>query len=88
MNKPNTLEVVYDGLLESVRRVDNFNKVPSQINQVMGTEEILNLLDDMLIDYNRRSENLNVDDDDLEIGLVCGVVHVLSELKEKINKGD
>ena len=33
MNKPNTIEGVYDGLLESVRRVDNFPKpeAPEQI---------------------------------------------------------
>ena len=33
MNKSNTIEGVYDGLLESVRRVDNFSKPESQIKE-------------------------------------------------------
>lgn len=33
MNKPNTIEGVYCGLLESVRRVDNFRKPESQIKE-------------------------------------------------------
>lgn len=32
-SKPNTIEGVYDGLLESVRRVDNFPKPESQPNE-------------------------------------------------------
>lgn len=33
MNKQNTIESVYDGLLESVRRVDNFPKAEPQIKE-------------------------------------------------------
>ena len=33
MNRPNTVEGVYGGLLESVRRVDNFPKPKSQIKE-------------------------------------------------------
>lgn len=35
MNKSNTIEGVYDGLLESVRRVDNFPKAESVANTVV-----------------------------------------------------
>ena len=33
MNKPNTIEGVYDGLLESVRRVDNYPKPLPQVEE-------------------------------------------------------
>ena len=37
MNKTNTIESVYDGLLESVRRVDNFPKPESQDKEYPNT---------------------------------------------------
>lgn len=91
MNKQNTIESVYDGLLESVRRVDNFPKPKSVVNK-LSVEDIITIIDSRLVGLKQRECNLTHYDDDYKAGEVYGAMEALEFLKEDIlefkNKGE
>ena len=63
MAKHTRIESVYDGLLESVRRVDNFPKPKIATNQ-LSVEDILTMIDSRLVGLKQRECNLTYYDDD------------------------
>lgn len=83
MNKPDTIEGVYDGLLESVRRVDNFPKPKSDTNK-LSVEGVITMIDSKLDELKQRECDLTCYDDDYKAGEVYGAMEALECLKENI----
>ena len=80
-----TIESVYDGLLESVRRVDNFPK-PKIENSKESIDVVLELIDNKLSEYRQDYKSLTLDDGDLEVGYFCGYIDALEHLEKSILK--
>ena len=88
MSKQSTIEGVYDGLLESVRRVDSFPKT-NIFDSNLSVEDVINMIDKKLIEYNTAYNLLTLDSDDLEVGTIGGYIEALEILKKSIlNNGE
>lgn len=79
----NTIESVYDGLIESVRRVDNFSK-PNIIISKLSVEDVIAMIDSKLVDLIKQESDLSCYDDDYIAGEVYGAMEALEFLKEDI----
>lgn len=93
MSKPNRIESVYDGLLESVRRVDNFPK-PKSNGSVsnLNAKDVLKTIDDEVFQYVEKANKLTVLDDEIELAECYASAKSLEKLKDillfKLNKGE
>ena len=91
MAKHARIESVYDGLLESVRRVDNFPKPKITVNQ-LSVEDIIAMIDSKLVDLIQQECDLSYYDDEYKAGEIYGAMETLEFLKENIlelkNKGE
>ena len=85
MSKPNTIEGVYCGLLESVRRVDNFPK-PESVAKSLTVDGVIAMIDNKLVEYKVGYDLLDAGSDDLEVGAIEGSIEALESLKENILK--
>lgn len=77
------IEQAYQGLLESVRRVDNFPK-PKTKSSRLSVDNILEMIDNKLSEYRQDYELLTEDSHDLEIGAIVGYIEALDSLKRNI----
>ena len=93
MNKPNTIESVYDGLLESVRRVDNFPKPDNKYNvKNISLELLLEIMDKEVSGYVEKAKKLTVLNDEIELAECYASADAIDNLREivllKLNKGE
>lgn len=83
MAKHTRIESVYEGLLESVRRVDNFSKPEINISK-LSVEDVITIIDNKLVELIQQECDLSCYDDDYKAGEVYGAMEVLEFLKENI----
>lgn len=91
MAKHTRIESVYDGLLESVRRVDNFPK-PKTKSSTLSVEDVITMIESKLDVLIQQECDLSYYDDDYKAGEIYGAMESLEFLKENIlelkNKGE
>ena len=92
MNKPDTIEGVYCGLLESVRRVENFPKPENEDKKELSVKGIVDMIDYNISELQVQANALTVYDDDIISGEIYGSLETLEGLRknitDKINKGE
>lgn len=87
MNKPNTIEGVYDGLLESVRRVDNFPKEGVEVvSKPLEVKDIIDLIRDRIKDKQLEALDLSPFSDKVKICETYIPIETLEDLLEQINE--